>query len=122
MDAKEKPSFTPVDFAVMTYMKREFVFVPIEQNELTMLIAGYASIHFGLFGLCVGGVLTTLVTILVNTLPQNLRMGFLCASLILALASIYFGLMAQKDYKYARNLLKKIDESKIATITANPVP
>ena len=117
----DRPPIVASDFAVMTYTKREFVFVPVEQNELNTLCTGYNSVHFGLFGLCFGCALTAAVTLLTGTLPQNMKIGFLASSLVFLVASIYFGLMARKDYSCAQNLVKRIEQSKATTgVAARP--
>lgn len=110
MDA-EKTKFAATDFAVMTYMSREFVFLPVEQNELNTLATGYNSIHFGLFGICFGSLLTLAITAGTVSLSQYAKNGFLSASIVFLLASIYFGAMARKDYRDSKDLLARIMKS-----------
>jgi hypothetical protein len=111
----ERPPIVAGNFAIMTYMQREFVFFPIEQNELVTLSNGYTPIHFGLFGLCFGGLLTLLVTVLTVPLSWHMKLGFWLAVLVFFLAGLYCGAMAKKAYSDSENLVERIRKSQITT-------
>jgi hypothetical protein len=105
--AQLKSKFTPQDLTVITYMKREFIFVPVEQGELRTLASGYNSVHFGLAGIFFGSLITLIVTwtSVSAALSDRASTAFLCSSLICFTATLYFGCMAWRDYRNSREVL-----------------
>jgi hypothetical protein len=106
MDAKSK--FTPKDLTVMTHMKREFVLYQVEESELTTFASGYASIHFGLFGLAFGGLISSVTTLRTAVLSGSASTLFFSMFFVSLLGSLYFGLMARRDYKACKDAVLRI--------------
>ena len=105
-----KPKFTPKDLRLTstTYMKRDFVMYPVEEDELDSFARGETSLHFGLFGLSFGALLSSITTLKTATLSQSSQVLFDCLFFVSLLASIYFGVMSAKDYGSSRKKVTRI--------------
>ncbi len=106
MDTKSK--FTTKDLTVMTHMKREFVIFQVEESELTTLASGYMSVHFTLFGLTFGALISSATTLRTATLLGNTPALFYSMFFVSLLGSLYFGAMARKDYKTAKATVTRV--------------
>ena len=97
---EDKPKFVPKDFRDLTsstFMKRDFIMYQVEEDELDNLASGETSLHFTLFGLSFGALLSTITTLATATLAQKAQTFFDCLFLVSLLASICFGAMAWRN-------------------------
>src|SRR5258708_957448 len=98
----------------MKHMSREFTLYQLEENELDQLVAGYNSIHLGLFGVFFGAFLTVGITWIVQananvaSLSVRATLLYFCATVIFFVATIYFGCMAVKDLRKSRRVISRI--------------
>jgi hypothetical protein len=100
------------DLASVKHMGREFVLYQIQASELDMLTAGYNSIHLGLAGVVFGALVTVVITWITRDSPSTKETAlYFCSSILFGFGFLYFGLMALKDYRKARKIVKSIRES-----------
>jgi hypothetical protein len=114
-----KPKFAAGDFAVMSYMKREFVLYPIEKNELSILARGYLSVHFGLAGISFGAFLTLFVTWATVALSEPVKSRFFWAFILSIVAFVYFGAMAARDYLNSKATIQGIHTQTTSVIVSS---
>jgi hypothetical protein len=107
----DKPKFAPKDFrdlTTTTFMQRDFVYYPIEEDELDNLASGETSLHFTLFGISLGALLSAITTLETATLSQKAQTFFDCLFFVSLLATLCFGGMALKNFGSARKRVGRI--------------
>ena len=87
---------------------RHFEMVRLTLQELDMLSHGYNSVHLALFGPVFGAALTIGVTVLTIPLDDRAFAVFIGALIVTFVLSIYFGLMAFREWRTTRNLVKML--------------
>lgn len=107
-----KAKIKSADLANVKHMGREFVLYQVHDGELDQLTSGYNSIHLGLSGMTFGALVTVLTTWNTRVSPsQTETLVYYSSTIVLALATLYFGLMAVKDYLNARKIVQRIREN-----------
>jgi len=107
----DKPKFAAKDFRDLTsttFMKRDFVYYPVEEDELDNLASGETSLFFGLFGISFGALISSATTLETATLPQSAQIFFDCLFLVSLLASVCFGLIALRNYGSSQKKVTRI--------------
>jgi len=106
------PRIKSANLATVKHMGRDFVLYQIQDNELDMLTGGYNSIHLGLGGVVFGAFVTVAITWIARDSPSTKEtVIYFCSTILFGLASLYFGLMAAKDYSNARKIVDSIKGS-----------
>lgn len=84
--------------AVVTYPQRRFVAHHVLDQELTMLVSGFRSVHFGLCGMSFGACLTLSIALATLSLPEPKNIYFFAAAVVAGVLAVYFGVMAVVDW------------------------
>jgi hypothetical protein len=108
--------FQPIDLTTVSYRKRELVMYPVQKQEFDILASGYSSIHLALFGIFFGTALTSFVTFESVPLGEPTATRFWLAAITFGALSLYCGVMAIKDYRNCRTVLKTIKSETIDVV------
>jgi hypothetical protein len=93
------------------YARREVTVHQVTDSELDSVASLSNSVHLAMFGLCAGGLITLIVTLLTISIVQSMAFAALVASAIATfVGSIYFGINARISYKEAERKLKEIKQ------------
>jgi hypothetical protein len=93
------------------YAAREVTVHQITDSELDSVASLSNSVHLALFGLCAGGLITLVITLLTVPIAQSMAFAALVASSIATfVGTIYFGINARIAYKEAERKVKEIKQ------------
>lgn len=107
---------------VVSYRKRQLVMYPVQKTEFEILATGYNSIHLGLAAGCFGAAITLGATIASVPLPEPTGTRFWTGLIILTLATIYFGLMAVRDYRNSQKVISAIKSETVDIVVGEVKP
>ena len=93
------------------YAKREVTVHQVTDGELDTVASLSNSVHLALLGMCGGAFLTLFITVLtVDISNPKAFMGFIGATIVTFIGSLYFGVNARISYKDAERKLKEIKQ------------
>jgi uncharacterized membrane protein YdcZ (DUF606 family) len=98
--------FSPVEFSVVS---RRIIIYQINDAELETIAASGSSLHLTLFGVCCGALISLLVTVTTVSLPNPATFAaYISATIIMALATLFFGWRGLEAYLAGRKKLAEI--------------
>jgi hypothetical protein len=89
---------------------------PVQKHELEIMASGYNSVHLGLATGCFGAAVTAAATIASVPLPEPAGTRFWSGLIILVIATLYFGLMAMKDYRKSQKVIGGIKSETVDVV------
>jgi hypothetical protein len=93
----------------LSYARREVTMHTVTENELDTVASLSNSVDLAFTGICGGGFLTLAVTLATVTLTSPITSaGFVSATIISGLGTLFFGIKARISYKEAQEKLKDI--------------
>ena len=93
------------------YARREVTVHQVTDGELDTVASLSNSVHLALLGMCGGAFLTLLITLLtVQISDAHAFMGFVGATIVTFIGTLYFGINARISYKSAERKLKEIKQ------------
>ena len=90
------------------YTQRQFVMFQITEDELEQLVSGSAPLNWGLFGVCAGGFLSFLSTLLSTTISGLAFSTFVMLTVLFLILSYFFGIQGYKESQAAQKRVSEI--------------
>ena len=110
------------DLTAIRYRKRSLEMYPMLEQELRTLAGGYSSPHLALCGMSFGAFSSVTITLgTVSTLTESAKNKFSAALLIMGVFTLYFGLMAIRDWNRSRKIISQIRKETVEAVIAPPV-
>lgn len=100
----------PEERLTVRTMPAEIVLYQLTRDQVERLGSGNAPLWLTFFGLSVGALLSSTITLLTAPLGPYAFASFLCLAILAVGTTIIFGILAAKDLRAARRRLNQITE------------
>lgn len=81
---------------------------PVLEQELDTMVSGYQSVNLVFFGIAFGAFIAVAIPYWTVSLGEPLQGRFFSAMLVSAVASVYFAIMATRDWFRSRKVMRQL--------------